>query len=168
MVGSTSRFQLSAIGASERQRNGGYASNFAEFKAKLEGADLGAVQLLKPRGYWGITFYDFCLCASQADLLEQKIHEILFPDKEFLWLDYAYARGLPPENLDQRWRNAKCDVLALWCHIHYDGDVFVTSDKNFHAQTKIDKLQALGSGKILFPKDALALATASLAGSTSG
>jgi hypothetical protein len=27
---------------------------------------------------------------------------------------------------------AKCDVLMMWSHIHFHGDLFVASDKRFH------------------------------------
>jgi hypothetical protein len=46
-------------------------------------------------------------------------------------------------------------VQALWCHIHYGGDVFVTSDDNFHSQQKRQPLAALGAAIILRPCDAL-------------
>jgi hypothetical protein len=45
--------------------------------------------------------------------------------------------------------------LTLWCHIKHGGDVFVTSDHNFHATTKRDKLKALGVGTVAYPKEAL-------------
>jgi hypothetical protein len=45
--------------------------------------------------------------------------------------------------------------LTLWCHIKHGGNVFVTSDHNFHATTKRDKLKALGVGTVAYPKEAL-------------
>ena len=147
----------SAIGASERQRAGGYAENFSEFQAKLKAIGFDALELLPPLAYWDICFWDHCV-ANETDTLEKDIHNVLFPNIEFMWVDCANARGLPVEALDKNWRNAKCDVLALWCHIKHGGGVFVTSDGNFHAATKRDKLRALGAGTIAFPEHALALA----------
>jgi len=97
--------------------------------------------------------------ADGADPLEGQIHAVLFPNIEFLWPDYAKARGLPIDapQLDKTWRNAKCDVLGLWCHIKHGAGAFVTSDKNFHALTKQEHLKALGAGVIAYPKDAAAL-----------
>jgi hypothetical protein len=59
--------------------------------------------------------------------------------------------------LDHQWRNAKCDVLSIWSHIHYRRHVFVTSDGNFHKETKKPRLLALGAGRIEQPADAALL-----------
>ena len=149
---------VSAIGASERQRSGGYAKTFSEFRDKLTAAGFGEVELLAPLAYWGICFWEHCVWADQSDKLERCIHEILFPKIEFGWVEFAHARGLPLEALDKTWRNAKCDVLGLWCHIKHGGGVFVTSDKNFHAKTKASPLRDLGVGSINYPNGALNLA----------
>lgn len=151
---------VSAIGASERQRNGRYAQNFSEFKDKLRAIGLQDLELLPPLAYWDVCFWDHCVSADEKDTLESQIHAILFPAIEFLWPEYANARGLPIDNasLDKMWRNAKCDVLGLWCHIKHGGGVFVTSDTNFHAITKQPALKALGVRTIAYPKDAAALA----------
>jgi hypothetical protein len=149
---------VSAIGASERQRTGGYAQSFSEFQAKLKAVGFDSVELLPPLAYMGICYLDHCVMADENDLLERQIHDPLFSNIEFLWVNYAKARGLPADALDKTWRNAKCDVLALWCHIRHGGGVFVTSDTNFHSDTKREKLRALGAGIIATPQDALALA----------
>lgn len=108
--------------------------------------------------YLDVCFLDYCILADENDLLEQKIHNVLFPNIEFLWVDYAKARGLVIDSIDKNWRNAKCDVLALWCHIEHGGGIFVTRDANFHAVTKREKLKALGVGTIVDPNEAIALA----------
>jgi len=54
-----------------------------------------------------------------------------------------------------RWMNKKCDVLTLWSHIWYEGDIFVTRDTNFHR--KAEKLIKLGARKILTPVETLTL-----------
>jgi hypothetical protein len=149
---------VSAIGASERQRTGGYAKNCSEFKDKLKAIGFDGLELLPPLAYFDICFWDHCVAADETDNLEQRLHEILFPSIEFAWVDFAKARGLPDDAIDKTWRNAKCDVLGLWCHIKHGGGFFVTSDTNFHAVTKKSKLEALGAGAIVYPQDALALA----------
>ena len=137
-----------AISASERKPNGKYATNFAEFQQKIAAVGLGNVNILKPIGYWDVTFWDWCLYADKLDPLdanlEREIHQSLFPEIEF-----AYSG-----EVDKRWRNAKCDVLALWSHIHYGSGIFVTMDSNFHQKTKKSGLLALGAGEILKPEDA--------------
>jgi hypothetical protein len=86
--------------------------------------------------------------------LERQIHEVLFSNIEFRWLDFCSIRGWDPnaQPLDAKWRNAKCDVQALWSHIHHRRDVFVTRDRIFHAVTKMPTLVALGAGQIVYPQ----------------
>jgi len=144
-----------AISASERKPDGKYASNFAEFKEKIAAVGLGHVEILKPIDYYNITFYDWCLYSGEEmSELELKIHQILFPNIEFEYKEFCGKRGVDPNNkeVDRDWRNPKCDVLALWSHIHYGGGIFVTRDKNFHEETKKPALIALGAGDILRPK----------------
>ena len=90
--------------------------------------------------------------------LEKDIHEILFPGIEFLWTAFCEARSLSGDGqiLESDWRNSKCDVQALWAHIHHRRDVFVTSDRNFHSASKRATLMSLGSGQIAFPEIAAA------------
>jgi hypothetical protein len=149
---------ISSIGASERQRTGGYAENFSEFQAKLKLIGFEGLELLPPLAYLDICFFDHCVLADEKDTLEQDIHNVLFPNIQFKWVDYANARGFAVDSINRNWRNAKCDVLTLWCHIKHGGGVFVTSDENFHSATKQVKLKALGAGTIAYPKEALRLA----------
>jgi hypothetical protein len=149
---------VSAIGASERQRVGGYSQSFSDFQTKLNTVGLGNLELLPPIGYFGITFFNYCVYGGGNETLENDIHNALFPSIEFNVAEYAINRGLPANTSDHKWRNAKCDVLALWCHVKNQGDVFVTSDDNFHASTKQAKLISLGVGQIALPEDAIKLA----------
>jgi hypothetical protein len=148
-----------AVSASERQKNRTYLSDFTSFKTWLADLDLTHLEILRPIMYWGISFWDWCLW-SDADMvkLERSIHDTLFPTMEFTWDDYCRAHCLDTKGpIAPRWRNAKCDVQALWCHIHYGRDVFVTADNNFHAPTKKSILIALGARQIVCPRDAGAL-----------
>jgi hypothetical protein len=52
--------------------------------------------------------------------------------------------------------NKKCDVLGLWSHIWYDGDIFVTRDKK-DIRRKAEELIMLGAKSVLTPPEALAL-----------
>jgi hypothetical protein len=54
------------------------------------------------------------------------------------------------EKRQRKWMNAACDVEGLFIHIslaiyttHPEHAVFVTSDKHFHRQTKLDALRAI-------------------------
>jgi hypothetical protein len=149
-----------AISASEKQQGGGAIQNFGEFRERLSRLGLGHLEILPPLSYWDITFWDWSLWAdAKGEALERNIHNILFPQVEFFWPDYCRANGLDPQITPSfgRWRNCKCDVLALWSHIHHNREVFVTDDRNFHAETKKSALIDLGANCIEFPSSALSL-----------
>ena len=55
------------------------------------------------------------------------------------------------------WRNAKCDVQAIWSHVNARRDVFVTGDKNFHRSQNKKRLLELGARRIEEPNAAAAL-----------
>ena len=147
--------RIPAICASERRRNGRYAGNFAEFRNRIAAMGLGNVEILRPIARFDITFLDWCVFANHQMVdLERKIHTVLFQKIEFAYGDYCRRRGIDPDNkpMDWRWRNPKCDVLALWSHVHYGSGIFVTSDSNFHKKSKKPRLISLGAGHILRPR----------------
>jgi hypothetical protein len=67
-----------------------------------------------------------------------------------LWADFCASNDLNTAAAPQNspWRNQKCDVLALWSHIHNARDVFVTNDREFHKTPRKRALIALGAGRI--------------------
>jgi len=149
-----------AISASERKPDHSYVSNFNEFKRRLDAIGLGNVEILPTVLYWGVGFWGYFLWGGgELDELERKVQLILFPTIEIKFSDFCKKRGLDPDNEKawRKWVNAKCDVLALWSHIWYDGDIFVTGDKDFHKETVKPRLIKLGAGKILRPAEAVKL-----------
>ena len=149
---------LVAISASEKQRGGGHLESFSEFQQRIASLGLAYLELLPPMFYWDVTYWDWCICSnSEMEVEEKKIHEILFPNVEFLWQDYCAVRGwkLNDITLTHGWRNPKCDVQALWSHIFHKRNVFITTDRNFHAQSKKQKLMALGANRIETPESAV-------------
>jgi len=152
-----------AIQASERLLNGSYAPSFSEFQRRVSRLSSREFKLLRPLGYVGITYVGWCMIAGEeSTLLEERIHKVLFPGKESKWQAHAELCGLDPERAPKRqhgewvkWRNRKSDTLAMWCHIHYQCDCFVTRDRNFHKKTKKPALVGLGARSILSPKDAV-------------
>lgn len=151
--------RVAAIGSSERLPSGGYPSHFSSFERRVAALGLQQIEFSLPVGKWGITFWGRSVWAStQSESLERAIHVILFPDIEFEYQDFCMKRGLDPVNsgeLGETWRNAKCDVLALWSHINDGGNIFITSDRNYHKQSKKPQLIALGAGDILKPEEAV-------------
>ena len=105
-----------------------------------------------------MAFPDWCYpTGGESTAFERKIHKILFPTIDFDNRDYRTRVLNDPtsDTGDPKWRNAKCDVLVLWSHIRFNGDMFVTSDKNFYKQSKKEQLIALGAGNILRPHEAV-------------
>lgn len=158
----TANVSIVAIMASERQRATREINTFTKFKTRLNDLGLGHLELSKPLAYFGITFWGFGLTSGpEHGALEKRIHQILFPDVEFRCQKYCRNQhgAVTSENEKQikKWRNAKCDVLALWSHVHYRRQVFVTSDLNFHKASKKPHLIALGAGKIESPQTAVSL-----------
>lgn len=151
---------IDAISASERQQNGKMLDNFSEFTERLGLLDLADLPLLLPMCYWDVMYWDACVepTLEQAEL-EVRIQSILFPTIPCAWSEYCQRYRQDPENslLDKKWKNAKCDVQAFWCHAVNGQSVFVTADKNFHRATKKSKLLALAPGSIVFPHEAVRL-----------
>ncbi len=152
---------IPAIAASENQKDTTPLKTYGEFAAFVASLGLKEYVELHPMAYFDVTFFDHCVFTDEAMLdLEREIHAILFPTVEFSYGDYAARRGLSPEPpLDRRWRNAKCDVQAMWCHIHHGADVFVSEDSNFHKVTKKPRLLTLGAGAICTPFECVSLVT---------
>lgn len=151
---------LVAISASERQEDGSSLESFATFQERIASLKLGHLDLLFPMFYWDVVFWDACLWVEPDMVaLESKIQNILFPNIPVSWPDYCSKRGIDTSipNRDTKWKNAKCDVQAFWCHAYRNRNVFVTSDKNYHAASKKPHLVALSSGRVEFPSAAAML-----------
>jgi hypothetical protein len=102
-----------------------------------------------------------CVVAGDQDIaLINRIEAVLFPrDGEVKAALTASEPEADQAAIEGKWRNEALDIHALWCHIHYGGDVFVTSDRNFFKATKQQPLAELGAPRILRPCDALRAAT---------
>jgi hypothetical protein len=137
-----------AVSASERPAQAPIR-NFEEFQRRLARLKLESLEIVLPLHYWDVCFWDWWIWGSdEMYAFERMIHEVLFPTTSYLWSDYAAANGLDPEIKTSDWHNRKCDVLALWSHIHAGRDVFVTNDGRFHKRTKKPALIGLGAGRI--------------------
>jgi hypothetical protein len=152
--------RLVATSASERQQTGPYLENFGQFQARLAALGLGHLPLLRPVLVLGVSYVEWAVSAGPDDVdLLKRIHDVLFPEQPYdLQEALAAEEGqVDPEVVEQKWRGRQMDVHALWCHLHYDGDVFITSDRNFFKQQKRAPLASLGASTILRPCDAALL-----------
>lgn len=113
------RLVVAAITASENPRKGSPPKTWPEFTDLLARVGLADVEILKPMGYFGVTFWGEALwVGDEMSDLESIIHDILFPT---LRMDDDSDEG--------RWRNAKCDVQVVWTAMWNGVDVLVTSDQ---------------------------------------
>ncbi len=155
------QLRIVGISASERTSTGGYLSNFSDFQHWIEGLGLKDIEILKPFAIFDITYFDWSIWSDEEmSQLEEKVFTTLFPNINPNLLQYFEANGVPPDNqhLLRKWKNAKCDSVAYWCHIYYKGDIFVTRDKNFH-RSKKGHLLSLGGKDILLPSELLEFLT---------
>jgi len=152
--------RVPAIAASENQQGGRLHTNFAQFQQFLAEIGCEGCELLNPMAYVDLWYLGHAVLPDDHMIsVEREIHDVLFPDIPFGYSEYCERFGLDSDSgaVDQKWRRAKCDVQAMWCHIYYNGDIFVTQDNNFHKATKKDRLVALGALEILRPTNCLSI-----------
>jgi hypothetical protein len=150
--------RLVAITASELKLDHTYLSNFDEFKRRIGAIGLGDVGILPTLARFDLSFFDYCVSGGRwLDELEKEIQLILFTEDEVEYGDSCRKYGCDEGGKAawHKWTNKKCDVLALWSHIWYNGDIFVTDDNHFHKPAKKLALIKLGAGKILRPREAV-------------
>jgi hypothetical protein len=146
-----------AMSASENQKDGQLLRNFAEFQGYLATLHLAHLNIIDPMMRWDLFFWDHAFWGDDDAMLdlERQIDSILFPNEQS-WEDHCRDKGIDPEsNPTGKWRNHRCDVQAIWSHMHSQRQVFVTSDRNFHR--KKAGLIGLGAGRIEYPDDARSL-----------
>jgi hypothetical protein len=152
--------RLVATSASERQQHGPYLKSFGEFRARLTALGLGHLELLAPVLTVDVSYVDWSIVAGEDDVtLLKRIHSVLFGGHPFDLQDALAAAGGwgVGQVIEQKWRRRALDVDALWCHIYYKGDIFVTSDAVFFKQSKREPLAKLGAVRILRPCDAASI-----------
>ncbi|MCW4053198.1 MAG: hypothetical protein NWE78_08345 [Candidatus Bathyarchaeota archaeon] len=149
--------QVVAASASElKQDRKTHPHHFDEFKKRLASASLSEVKILPTLAYTDISFLDYCVVGGGwLSQLDREIHAILFSEDEVDYSDFCRKYGYDKETREKwnDWVRKKCDVLTLWSHIWFNGDIFVTRDNNFFDSTKMPKLIALGAGKIRKPTE---------------
>jgi hypothetical protein len=130
------------VGASEFRERGVQPDRYDLFEELLRSAGLEAAPRLAPLAVWDVFFWDHALWGDENSEVElDRIEKILFGDSQ------AAEAG------SRAWLNRKCDVLSLWCHIHYGNEIFVTSDGNFHKATKLPRLIELGARRTARPEE---------------
>jgi hypothetical protein len=147
-----------AASASElKQDRSTHPQHLDEFKQRLSLIGLSDVEILPTLARSDFSFSGYCVSSGRwLDELEKEIQTVLFGENEVEFGDFCrkYRYDEKAKEWDEGVRR-KCDVLTLWSHIWYGGDIFVTRDDNFFRQTKKQKLIELGAGKIMRPAEAV-------------
>ena len=138
------------IGASEMRERGILPDRYDQFENFLSEIGLSHLERINPIGIFDVTFFDYCVYASEDDSeLINKIKMILFPNE--------LEGNISEEGLDsefgRKWLNRLCDIHSMWCHINSGNDIFLTADKNFSKKTKKPQLINLGAKDIMHPND---------------
>jgi hypothetical protein len=116
------------VGASEMCQRGIEPDRYDLFEQLLQQAGIDSLPRLAPMMIWDVTFWDHGLWSDEQMSAQAKaIEDILFG--ESLAIDITAESDNSPEVA--RWLNRICDVQSMWCHLHYQNDIFVTSDSNF-------------------------------------
>lgn len=150
--------RVPAIGANERCPDGIFAASFAEFADRIAGLGLGEVEILEPAFRFGLTFDDWSIWPDgDVETHERSIHAVLYRRLEFRWGDELRRRGaeVARDVLHARWRQARCEVLSMWAHLHYAGDIFVTRNEAYWQRDNRERLIRMGAGDIVTPQGAL-------------
>jgi hypothetical protein len=150
------QIRIAATSGAENSQDGTDVKNMSRFKELIHSIGFSNVEILNPIFYWDFSFYGHAIYGSEEMIdLESRIFHILFQDTSYEYRDFCALNNVDKDRLDPEWLNKMCDTQIMWCHIHYDGDIFITNDKNFHKVTKKPKLIELGAKQIMRPKEAL-------------
>lgn len=152
---------IPGISASERKKDhNGPAHFFDEFTDLLDHHKIPRECIVYPIARGDLTYSDASYLAPEDPaykILEWEIHQILHPQIQYNYQVHCQISGYTGQTVDLKWLNRICDTQTMWCHLTCKSDVFVSTDENFHKQTKKPKLISLGAGNICKPDEALEL-----------
>ncbi|OWV40486.1 hypothetical protein CDZ95_21315 [Mameliella alba] len=154
---------LLAASASENSRSKRFPGNADFFKDRVSALGWNDLPLVPMPGIFGLSYWDFCYSVGDGDKFER--------DMDALWCVIApKVPSRPSEHLPSgvsltdeaiqseelsKWRNAWCDVISAYSHIHGGRDVFVTNNtRDF--QNNSEALLRLGMKHIFTPAETLA------------
>jgi hypothetical protein len=125
----TVELSIPASAASERRSpDKPGITNFGQFQQWVATLGFRSVDFLAPIMYLDFSFLDYAVLAGgSGSALEEKIHHVVAPN-----LPYQS----PAPHQVGKWRNAKCDVQAVWCHLHYGTDALCTRDRKLISRSK--------------------------------
>lgn len=154
---------LLAASASENSKSKRFPGSAKIFKNKVSALGWQDLPIVPMPGITGLSYWDFCYYVDDGEKFER--------DMDALWS--AIAPKVPREPSEHlifgasmtddliqseplsKWRNAWCDVISAYSHIHDCRDVFVTNNtRDF--QKNYEVLSRLGMKHIYTPAETLA------------
>jgi len=135
---------VSAANRVENNKSGVPIQSLDEVLQDCRLAGLIAPEILDYPLDWGMGLWENGILSQEGFDLELALHQVLFPNVP------TYLANDQSAQLRKKVINAKCDVFALWGHIYFERDYFITKDDNFIK--KIGDLEAIGARGICKPE----------------
>jgi len=149
---------LLAASASENNRSRRFPGSAKLFKLRVENLGWDDLPIVPMPAIFGLSYFDFSFFVGDADEFEKSILALwtaMFPKiSRDPAMHLKNGQILIDESIQSvelyKWRNAWCDVMSAYSHIHAKRDVFVTANtRDF--QSKRDLLNQLGMKHICSP-----------------
>ncbi len=160
------RFEVAllAASASENSRSKRFPGNAGLFKKRVSALGWEDLPIVRMPGVIGLSYWDFCYYVEDGDKFDEEVEalwQVISPNVARDWLVHLPAGKEPSDEAIQseelaKWRNAWCDVMSAYSHIHEGRDIFVTNNtKDF--QRNSERLAHLGMKHISSPDETLGL-----------
>lgn len=155
---------LLATSASENSRSKRFPGNAGLFKERVSALGWEDLPIVRMPGIIGLSYWDFCYYVEDGDKFDQEVEalwQVISPNVARDWLVHLPAGKAPSDGAIQseelaKWRNAWCDVMSAYSHIHEGRDIFVTNNtKDF--QRNSERLAKLGMKHISSPDETFGL-----------
>lgn len=138
---------ISASNRVENQLNGKELQPLDNFLEECIEAGLTNPEILDYPLDWEMGLWEHGIICKEAYDLELKVHEILHPAAPTFFSENQSA------HLRRKVKNRRCDVFAIWSHIWFERDVFLTKDERFIKRKS--RLEQIGAKGISRPGDFL-------------
>jgi len=151
---------LLAVSASENSKSKRFPGSAALFQERVQKLGWSHLPIVPMPDIWGLSYWDFAYWVSDGAQFEREfsaIWDVIARNVARDFRDHITAENDAMDNVLQseslaKWRNAWCDVMSAYCHIHERRDVFVTlNTRDF--QKHIKSLAKLGMAQIFEPRE---------------
>lgn len=156
---------LLAASASENNRSKRFPGSAKSFTERVERLGWRELPLVPMPAVTSLTYIDYSYQVADGEKFKndlQALWEVIAPrinqrPKDHLPTGTKLTDDAIQSDQLSKWRNAWCDVISAYSHIHEGRDIFVTNNiKDFQHNAK--RLLQLGMRCIATPKGALAAA----------